>query len=71
VTFGVEGDYWRDGAVCVRGAFDAEQIELAREAKWSPTARSPSCPQSTDDPDRFLVIGWHPLFPVLWERSAP
>lgn len=28
----VEGDYWRDGAVCVRGAFDPELVELARAA---------------------------------------
>jgi len=28
----VEGDYWRDGAVCVRGAFTAEQIGLAAAA---------------------------------------
>ena len=30
--FEVEGDYWRDGAVCVRNAFDASFVELAREA---------------------------------------
>lgn len=28
----VEGDYRRDGAVCVRGAFTPQQIELARAA---------------------------------------
>jgi len=28
----VEGDFWRDGAVCVRGAFAPEQVELARDA---------------------------------------
>ena len=28
----VEGDFWRDGAVCVRGAFTPEQVELARAA---------------------------------------
>ncbi len=28
----VEGEYLRDGAVCVRGAFTDEQIELARQA---------------------------------------
>lgn len=28
----IEGDYWRDGAVCVRGAFSADEISLAREA---------------------------------------
>ena len=28
----IEGDYLRDGAVCVRGAFTPEQVELARAA---------------------------------------
>ena len=28
----VEGDFWRDGAVCVRGAFSAEQVALAEAA---------------------------------------
>jgi ectoine hydroxylase-related dioxygenase (phytanoyl-CoA dioxygenase family) len=28
----VDGDFWRDGACCVRGAFTAPQMELAREA---------------------------------------
>jgi ectoine hydroxylase-related dioxygenase (phytanoyl-CoA dioxygenase family) len=28
----VDGDFWRDGAVCVRRAFSAEQIDLARRA---------------------------------------
>jgi len=28
----VEGDFWRDGAVCVRGAFSADDIEAARAA---------------------------------------
>ncbi|MEY4173403.1 MAG: hypothetical protein RI900_568 [Actinomycetota bacterium] len=28
----VEGDFWRDGAVCVRGAFPPEMVELARAA---------------------------------------
>ena len=26
------GDYWRDGAVCVRNAFDARFVDLARQA---------------------------------------
>jgi hypothetical protein len=26
----IEGDFWADGAVCVRGAFDADQCDLAR-----------------------------------------
>ena len=28
----IEGEFWLDGAVCVRGAFDASYIERAREA---------------------------------------
>ncbi len=28
----VEGNYQRDGAVCVRGAFSPDEIELARTA---------------------------------------
>jgi ectoine hydroxylase-related dioxygenase (phytanoyl-CoA dioxygenase family) len=28
----IDGDFWRDGAVCVRGAFNAAEIELARTA---------------------------------------
>ena len=28
----VEGDFWRDGAVCVRGAFSAEHMTLAEAA---------------------------------------
>jgi ectoine hydroxylase-related dioxygenase (phytanoyl-CoA dioxygenase family) len=32
VTPRIEGDFWRDGAVCARACFDADQIALAREA---------------------------------------
>lgn len=28
----VEGDFWRDGAVCVRGAFSADEVAMARDA---------------------------------------
>lgn len=28
----IDGDFWRDGAVCVRGAFDADEVALARQA---------------------------------------
>jgi len=28
----IEGDYWRDGAVCVRGAFSSTEVEIARDA---------------------------------------
>jgi ectoine hydroxylase-related dioxygenase (phytanoyl-CoA dioxygenase family) len=32
VSFQIDGDYWRDGAVCVRGAFSVDQVELAQAA---------------------------------------
>ena len=32
MTDTVEGDYWRDGAVCVRGALEAAAVDLARRA---------------------------------------
>ncbi|MFZ9482233.1 MAG: phytanoyl-CoA dioxygenase family protein [Ilumatobacteraceae bacterium] len=28
----IEGDFWRDGAVCVRGAFTPDEVALARDA---------------------------------------
>ncbi|MDH3607206.1 MAG: phytanoyl-CoA dioxygenase family protein [Acidimicrobiia bacterium] len=48
----IEGDYQRDGAVCVRGAFSPEEIDLARDAieanlvSLSPLAQRAS---ATDD----------------------
>lgn len=32
VATSIEGDFWRDGACCVRGAFTPAQMDLAREA---------------------------------------
>ena len=32
MAYTIEGDFWRDGAVCVRGAFTPEQVDLARRA---------------------------------------
>ncbi len=32
MSYTVDGDYWRDGAVCVRGAFTPEQVALAEAA---------------------------------------
>ena len=32
MSWQIEGDYARDGAVCVRGAFDAAAVEMARAA---------------------------------------
>ena len=52
----VEGDFWRDGAVCVRGAFSADQIALAEAAidanlaDLSPLAKR----ASTDDDGAFV-----------------
>lgn len=52
----IEGDYQRDGAVCVRGAFAAEQVEWARQAidanlaDLSPLAKR----ASADDDGAFI-----------------
>ena len=32
MSIAVEGDFWRDGAVCVRGAFSSDEIALAEQA---------------------------------------
>ncbi|MFM2070537.1 MAG: hypothetical protein RLZZ623_800 [Actinomycetota bacterium] len=46
----VEGDFWRDGAVCVRGAFSAETMALAERAvdanlaDLSPNSKRASAP---------------------------
>lgn len=52
MRFGIEGDFWADGAVVVRGALTAAQVEMARDAidanleALSPLAKRAS---STDD----------------------
>ena len=47
----IEGDFWRDGAVCVRGAFSPAEVALATEAieanlaDLSPLAKRASSPE--------------------------
>ncbi|MEM9607273.1 MAG: phytanoyl-CoA dioxygenase family protein [Actinomycetota bacterium] len=51
-----EGDYVVDGAVCVRGAFDAEQIDLARQAVDENLADlSPLAKRASADDDGAFV----------------
>jgi ectoine hydroxylase-related dioxygenase (phytanoyl-CoA dioxygenase family) len=47
----VDGDLARDGAVCVRGAFDAEQIDLARRAIDAVLADPSPLALRASDPD--------------------
>ena len=64
MTFRIEGDYWCDGAVCVRGAFDAEQIELAREAiDANLAALSPHAKRASDVADGAFIEDF-----CNWER---
>jgi ectoine hydroxylase-related dioxygenase (phytanoyl-CoA dioxygenase family) len=52
----VEGDYWRDGAVCVRGAFDPAVIDLARRAIDANLASpSPSAKRASSADDGAFV----------------
>ena len=46
----IEGDFWRDGAVCVRGALDAHWVDVAREAIDAVLA-SPSAGVKRASPD--------------------
>ena len=32
MAYTIEGDFWRDGVACVRGAFDTDMVDLARRA---------------------------------------
>ena len=48
------GDYWRDGAVCVRNAFDAGFVDLACQAIEADLADATTAGV---------------LFPVLWEHG--
>lgn len=52
----IEGDYWRDGAVCVRGAFSAADVELARAAiDANLAALSPNAKRASDDSDGAFI----------------
>ena len=64
----IEGDFERDGAVCVRGAVDGEHVELAREAidanlaDLSPRAKR----ASADDDGAFIEdFGNWPRLPAM------
>jgi ectoine hydroxylase-related dioxygenase (phytanoyl-CoA dioxygenase family) len=52
----VEGDFWRDGAVCVRHAFTADEIELARRAIDANLADlSPYAKRASDSADGAFI----------------
>jgi ectoine hydroxylase-related dioxygenase (phytanoyl-CoA dioxygenase family) len=52
----IEGDFWRDGAVCVRGAFSAEHVDLARRAIDATLADlSPLAKRASGDDDGAFV----------------
>ena len=55
-SFSVEGDFWRDGAVCVRSAFDANQIALAERAIDANLASlSPGAKRASGDDDGAFI----------------
>ena len=63
----IEGDFWRDGAVCVRQAFDAEAVALAREAIDANLADlSPGAKRASGDDDGAFVEDF-----CSWQRIAP
>ena len=52
----IEGDFWRGGAVCVRGAFSADDIEAARAAIEANLADlSPLAKRASSDDDGAFV----------------
>lgn len=52
----IEGDFWRDGAVCVRGAFSSDEIELARRAIDANLADlSPYAKRASDSSDGAFI----------------
>ncbi|MEK7425923.1 MAG: phytanoyl-CoA dioxygenase family protein [Actinomycetota bacterium] len=52
----VEGDFWRDGAVCVRGAFSSDEIALAERAIEANLASlSPLAKRASSDDDGAFV----------------
>jgi ectoine hydroxylase-related dioxygenase (phytanoyl-CoA dioxygenase family) len=67
VTLRIDGDYWRDGAVCVRRAFDTAQIELAREAiDANLTSLSPYAKRASDVTDGAFIEDF-----CNWQRIEP
>jgi ectoine hydroxylase-related dioxygenase (phytanoyl-CoA dioxygenase family) len=52
----IEGDFWRDGAACVRGAFHADEIALAKAAIDANLASlSPNAKRASSDDDGAFV----------------
>jgi ectoine hydroxylase-related dioxygenase (phytanoyl-CoA dioxygenase family) len=63
----VEGDFWRDGAVCVRDAFTPEQVDLARAAIDANLADlSPGAKRASSTDDAAFVEDF-----CSWQRIAP
>ena len=63
----IEGDFWRDGAVCVRGAFSADQIALAEAAIDANLASlSPGAKRASSDDDGAFIEDF-----CNWQRIAP
>lgn len=52
----IDGDFWRDGAVCVRGAFDPAEVELAERAIEANLASlSPRAKRASDTADGAFI----------------
>ena len=67
MVFEIEGDYQRDGAVCVRGAFDPEFLELAEAAVEANLADlSPLAKRASAESDGAFVEDF-----CNWQRIAP
>lgn len=65
-TVRVEGDFWRDGAVCVRGAFTADEVRLAAQAIDANLADlSPLAKRASADDDGAFVEDF-----CSWQRLA-
>lgn len=63
----IEGDFWRDGAVCVRRAFDVEWVELARAAIDADLADlSPNAKRASADDDAPFIEDF-----CSWQRIEP
>ena len=62
----IEGDYQRDGAVCVRGAFSPDEIELARAAIDANVASlSPLAQRASKESDGAFIEDF-----CSWQRIA-
>lgn len=52
----IEGDFWRDGAVCVRDAFDAAEVALAERAiEVNLASLSPRAKRASDADDGAFI----------------